>query len=182
MTARDIVLYAENEAVLRRESKPVQTPNHRTERVIADLKDTLAHRGDGVGLAAPQIGVHWQVVVVRLGADPEGEEGAGPPQVLINPEIVEARDAQRDFDGCLSFPNLYAETRRPHYLRVTSLNEEGRRVECKYDGFDAVVIHHEIDHLHGVLFIDRVESIEDMYQVCPDENGNSVRVPLGSMK
>ncbi len=180
MALRDIVLYAEDESVLRKESKPVQTLNRRIRGVIEDLKDTLLHHEEGVGLAAPQIGVHWQVVVVRLGGDPEGEREAALPQALINPQIMETGDQQRDFDGCLSFPNLYAETTRPHHLRVTSLDEEGRRVEHTYEGFDAVVVHHEIDHLQGVLFIDRVESIEDMYQVYSDEDGNLVRVPLGS--
>lgn len=178
MAVRDIVLYAENEAVLRKESKPVKALDLRIRKAIEDLKDTLRHHEEGVGLAAPQIGVHWQVVAVRPGGDPEGEKEAGPPQALINPQIVEAGDEGKDFDGCLSFPNLYAETVRPHHLRVVSLNEEGRRVEHTFDGFDAVVVHHEIDHLHGVLFIDRVESIEDMYQVYADEDGNLVRVPL----
>ncbi len=180
MAVRDIVLYAENESVLRKECKPVQALNRRIREVVEDLKDTLRHHEEGVGLAAPQIGVHWQVVVVRLGGDLEGEKEAGPPQALINPQIVEVRDAQKDFDGCLSFPNLYAETMRPHHLRVASLDEEGQRVERIYEGFDAVIVHHEIDHLQEVLFIDRVESIEDMYQVYSDEDGNLIRVPLGS--
>ena len=180
MAVRDIVLYAENESILRGESKPIRTLDRKIRRLIQDLKDTLAYHEDGIGLAAPQIGVHWQVVVVRLGGNPEDGGELGSPEALINPEIVEAGDEQRGFDGCLSFPNLYAETMRPHHLRVVSLDEEGRRLERTYDGFDAVVVHHEIDHLRGVLFIDRVESIEDMYQVYPDENGNLVRVPLGS--
>lgn len=179
MAVRDIVLYAENESVLRKESRPVQTLNRRIRKVIEDLKDTLRHHEEGVGLAAPQIGVHWQVVVVRLGGDPEGEAEAGPPQALLNPQIVEVGEKQRGFDGCLSFPNLYAETTRPHHLRVASLDEDGERAERTYEGFDAVVVHHEIDHLRGVLFIDHVESIEDMYQVYADEDGNLVRVPLG---
>ncbi|MEA3407727.1 MAG: peptide deformylase [Chloroflexota bacterium] len=179
MAIRDIVLYAENEPVLRKKSKPVETLSRRIRGVVEDLKDTLNYHTNGIGLAAPQIGVHWQVVVVRLGGDPEGDKEAGPPRALINPQIVEAGDEWKDFDGCLSFPNLYAETTRPHHLRVVSLDEKGQRVERTYDGFDAVVVHHEIDHLHGVLFIDRVESIEDMYQVYPDRNGELVRVPLG---
>jgi peptide deformylase len=182
MAVKDIVLYAEKESVLRKESRPVRTLNRRVRGIIKDLKDTLVYHENGVGLAAPQIAAHWQIVVVRLGGGPESDEEAGPPQALINPEIVGAGDEQKDFDGCLSFPNLYAETMRPHHLRVVSLDEQGRRVEHTYDGFDAVVIHHEIDHLHGVLFIDRVESIDDMYQVCPDENGNLVRVPLSKAR
>jgi peptide deformylase len=97
---------------------------------------------------------------------------------LINPEIIEARDEQRDFDGCLSFPGLFAETVRPHYLRVTGLDEQGKPLDRIFEGFDAVLVHHEIDHLEGVLFIDRVKSVDDLYTVREDEDGNLVRVPV----
>jgi peptide deformylase len=100
---------------------------------------------------------------------------------LINSEIIDAAKEQRDFDGCLSFPGLYSETVRPHYLRVTGLDETGHPFERVFEGFDAVVVHHEIDHLDGVLFIDRVESIEDLYRVRAGEDGELVRVPVSAM-
>ena len=84
----------------------------------------------------------------------------------------------RDFDGCLSFPGLYAETVRPHFLRVTGLDEWSQSFECILGRFDAVVVHHEMDHLDGMLFIDRVERDEDVYQACVDDDGHLVRVPL----
>jgi peptide deformylase len=118
------------------------------------------------------------VIVVQLGERSEAQTQPGPPLVLINPEILEAGREESDFDGCLSFPGLYAETVRPHWLRVTGLDEWGKPFNRVFDGFDAVVVHHEIDHLDGVLFIDRVTGVEDLYQVQLDEEGRRVRVPL----
>jgi peptide deformylase len=183
MAVRDIVLYLKNEAALRKESRPVRSVNRRVRRLVRDLKDTLNNHPGGIGLAAPQIDAHSRVVVVRLGGGGDGGNGdePGPPLALINPEVVEARNEERDFDGCLSFPGLYGETVRPHYLTVTGLDETGHPFERVFEGFDAVVVHHEIDHLDGVLFIDRVESIEDLYRVREGEGGELVRVPVSAM-
>jgi peptide deformylase len=181
MAVRDIVLYLENEAALREKSRPVGRVTRRVKGLARDLKDTLSDCTNGVGLAAPQIAVHSRVVVVRLGGgqDDEGNEREpDPPIALIDPQIVEAGNEQRDFDGCLSFPGLYGETVRPHHLRVTGLDEAGRPFGRLFEGFDAVIVHHEIDHLDGVLFIDRVENIEDLYRVREGENGELVRMPV----
>ena len=181
MAVRNIVLYAQNAAALRKKSRPVVGMSRSVQRLIQDLEDTLAHSSDGIGLAAPQINVHRRVVVVRLGSrDEEGRE-ADPPIALIDPQIIEASDEQRDFDGCLSFPGLYAETVRPHYLRVTGIDEQGKPFDRTFEGFDAVLVHHEIDHLDGILLIDRVQSIEDLYRVRVDERGQQVRVPALTM-
>jgi peptide deformylase len=182
MAVRDIVLYADNEAALREKSEPVRVLNRRIRKLVNDLKDTLAHQPEGIGLAAPQINVHRRVIVVRLGAGSNGQGQPGPPVALINPQIIEAGYEQRDFDGCLSFPGLYAETVRPHLVHVTGLDEWGQPFECIFGGFDAVVVHHEIDHLDGVLFIDRVERLEDLYQARVDDNGHLVRVPASVMR
>jgi peptide deformylase len=175
MAVRDIVLYAENRMILRRRSRPVRVVNQPVIRLIRDLKDTLNHHSNGVGLAAPQIGVHRRVVVVRLGGRRENEGEPGTPVALINPEIIASSDERMDFDGCLSFPGLYARTTRPHCLRVTSLDEEGNPYDRAFEDFDAVVVHHEIDHLNGVLFIDRVKDVKDLYRVRTDESGEFVR-------
>jgi len=183
MAVRDIVLYLENEAALRKKSRPVRRVTRRVKKLVRDLKDTLNDDPGGIGLAAPQIDVHSQVVVVRLGGGQDDEGNAqepDPPIALIDPQIVEAGDEKRDFDGCLSFPGLYGETVRPHYLRVTGLDEAGHPFDRVFEGFDAVVVHHETDHLDGVLFIDRVESIEDLYRVREGENGELVRVPVSA--
>ena len=183
MAVREIVRYLENEAVLRERSEPVSHVSRQVNQLVQDLKDTLNAHQNGIGLAAPQIDTHSRVVVMRLGGRQEREETEpGPPIALINPQIVEARDEKTDFDGCLSFPGLYGETVRPHYLRVKGLDERGKPFDRVFEGFDAVVVHHEIDHLDGILFIDRVESMEDLYQVQENQDGELVRVPLSAVK
>lgn len=177
MTARKILLYSQHRKALRKKSRPAERFGADIQRVIQNLKDTLLAQTDGIGLAAPQINVHQRVVVVRLGARSDGDNEAGPPIVLINPKIMEAGDERKDFDGCLSFPGLYGETTRPHHLRVTGLAENGRPFDRIYQGFDAVVVHHEIDHLDGVLFIDRIENPEDLYMVQINDQGEFVRIP-----
>ena len=177
MAVQAIVLYAQNAGPLRKKSKQAKGVNRHTQKLIQDLKDTLNAHPDGIGLAAPQINVHFRVVIVRLGAGNDEGIEPDPPTALVNPKIIEAADEQMDFDGCLSFPGLFAETMRPHHLRVTGLDEEGRAFDRIFTGFDAVVVHHEIDHLNGVLFIDHVEKFEDFFQLREDENGSFTRVP-----
>lgn len=177
MSIHKIVLFNENPAALRKKSEPVRMVNRRVKKLVKDLKETLLANSNGIGLAAPQINLHSRIVVVRLGGRSDDNE-SGPLLALINPEIVATGREERDFDGCLSLPGLFAETVRPHYLRVTGLDEWGRPFERTFAGFDAVVVHHEIDHLDGVLFIDRVERVEDLYRVREDENGQLVRVPV----
>jgi peptide deformylase len=177
MTVQPIVLYMNDPAALRQKSTPVSTMDRHVRKLILDLKETLLENGNGIGLAAPQINDHRNVVVVRLGGG-RAEREPGPPTAIVNPKILEARDLQPDFDGCLSFPGLYGETLRPHLLSVTGLDEAGKSFERTFEGFDAVVLHHEIDHLNGVLFIDRVATPEDLYTIVKCDNGKQVRVPL----
>jgi peptide deformylase len=178
MAVREILLYPAHKEALRKESAPVSTVNRQVKRLIRDLKDTLGAHSEGVGLAAPQINVHQRVVLVRLGAGGDGTCEPAAHIALVNPEIIEAGDERKDFDGCLSFPGLYADTIRPHHLRVSGLDENGEPFDRCFEGFDAVVAHHEIDHLNGVLFIDRVERLEDLYHIRKDEHGIFVRVPV----
>jgi peptide deformylase len=178
MAVRKILIYPKDKMALRKNSTPVPAFNRQTRRLIEDLKDTLLVHHNGVGLAAPQIGVHFRVVIVRLGARTEWDNEAGPPTALVNPEISEAGDERDDYDGCLSFPGLFGVTIRPHYLKVKEFKESGGLLERVFTGFDAVLVHHEIDHLNGVLFIDRIKSLDDLYRVQMDSNGKLVRVPV----
>lgn len=178
MPVRKIVLYAEDPAPLRRQSEPVRKLNKRVRELVQDLKDTLANCPDGAGLAAPQINEHARVVVVRLGLHDEDDPITITPTALINPEVLEAHDERRDFDGCLSFPGLYGTTRRPHYLKVKALDEGGQPFERVFEEFDAILVHHEIDHLDGVLFIDRIEHITDLFTVGIGPDGEPERVPV----
>jgi peptide deformylase len=178
MVVRKILLYSEDEVALRRKSKPVRKTNQRVRALIQDLKDTLTSCPDGAGLGAPQINAHERIVVVRLGLRDEEDPTDVSPTALINPEIVEARDERRDFDGCLSFPGLYGTTRRPHYLKVKALDETGQQFERVFEGFDAILVHHEIDHLDGILFIDRIKQLEDLYVIRQGADGKPERVPV----
>ena len=163
MAVKKILLYSEYPTALREKSVPVKKVDRRVQALVNDLKDTLADHPEGIGLAAPQINVHLRVVIVVLGVSTQENEAMAPPIALINPVVVEAKDEAKDYDGCLSFPGLYADTVRPHTLRVTGLDGAGEPFDRVFLGFDAVVVHHEIDHLDGVLFIDHVERFEDFY-------------------
>jgi peptide deformylase len=180
MAVREILVYPEQGPALRRKSEEVQGVDRGLRRLIRDLVDTLLDHPEGVGLAAPQVNAHRRVVVVRLGSGSESSEGAGPPIPILNPSILEAGEERRDFDGCLSFPGLYGETIRPHHLRVAGLDPEGKPFDRVFDGFDAVLVHHELDHLDGVLFIDRIERLEDLYRVQVDETGRQLRETLSA--
>jgi peptide deformylase len=178
MAEREILLYPKDKIALRAKSDPIHAFNRHTRQLIKDLKETLLSHNDGIGLVAPQIGEHLRVVTVRLGARSDWDPEVDPPIVLVNPEIVESGDESKDFDGCLSFPGLYGETIRPHYLRVIGLSKESKPVDRIFMGFDAVLVHHEIDHLDGVLFIDRVESLSNLYRVYIDDRGKPKSVPI----
>ena len=179
MAVMSIVIYTENKAALRQKSKPVKHIDGRVKRLIRDLKDTINNHPDAIGLAAPQINFHSRVVVVRLGGNRDNDAEPDPPIALINPRITEAGDEKPDFDGCLSFPGLYAETVRPHRLKAAFTDEDGNRFHKAFEGFDAVVVHHEIDHLDGKLFIDHLVSIDSLYRIQMDEQGKWACARLG---
>ena len=179
MAVRCILLYKNNPAALRRKSEAVQSMDRHARRLVRDLKETLLESDGGIGLAAPQINVHSRVVVVRLGGG-RAEREPDSPVAIVNPKILDAGDVQPDFDGCLSFPGLYGETLRPHFLHLTGLDENGNSFERTFEGFDAVVLHHEIDHLDGLLFVDRVAKPEDLYTIVETDDGETVRVPFGN--
>jgi peptide deformylase len=161
MAAHSIVLDENNEAVLRQKSEPFSDGASGTMRLVADLKDTLRHHANGIDLAAPQIGVHKRAIVVCFGAGKR--KNPDPPIGVINPVIIEAGRELPDFDGCLSLPGLSAEAVRPHFIRLQGIDEGGKTFEWALNGFDAVVVHHEVDHLNGVLFIDRVASPDKLH-------------------
>ena len=180
MSIRDILIFPEGNEGLRQTSRTVPGLTREVRELVADLKDTLLAHPEGIGLAAPQIDVHQRLVVVRLGAGAGEHEEPEPPLALINPRILEETDRRLDFDGCLSFPGLYGETVRPHYLHVTGLDEEGNTFHRVFEGFDAVLVHHELDHLDGVLFIDRARTLDDLYRFAESEDGQTTRLPLAT--
>jgi peptide deformylase len=140
-------------------SKELRAPARRISKVDASVRDLARdmlrsmYTAKGIGLAAPQVGVHRQLLVIDL----DLEEAATPPLVLINPEITAAGASFNTYEeGCLSIPGVYLDVVRPSVVEVTYRDETGRPRRIKADGLLARCIQHEMDHLNGVLFVDRV--------------------------
>lgn len=137
--------------VLRKISRPVEEINDRLLTLIEDMLDTM-YEAEGVGLAAPQVGILKRLVVIDIG------EG---PVVLINPEIIESRDSYIDVEGCLSVPGEQGYVERPLYVKVKALNEKGQEIIVEGHEFMAKAICHELDHLDGILYIDKLVDVEE---------------------
>ena len=137
---------------LRQPAKRISKVNEEVRELARDMLRSM-YAARGIGLAAPQVGVHKQLLVIDL--DPE--EAANPPLVLINPEIVATSGALDTYEeGCLSIPGVYLNVVRPSQVDVKYRDELGRPQRRKADGLMARCIQHEMDHLNGVLFVDRV--------------------------
>ena len=146
-------------------NKVLRQPARRISKVddsVRDLaKDMLRsmYSAKGIGLAAPQIGVHKQLLVI----DVDLETPTTPPLVLINPEIIGTSASVETYEeGCLSIPGVYLDVVRPSSIKISFRDEMGRPKKMNADGLIARCIQHEMDHLNGVLFVDRVTSEEDL--------------------
>ena len=136
--------------ILNKECKAVKEINERTQILIDDMLETM-YEANGVGLAAPQVGILKRIVVIDV--SPEGEE----PIILINPEIMETSGEQTGYEGCLSVPNKSGVVTRPDYVKVKALNEDMEEVIYEGEGLLARAFCHEIDHLNGHLYVEKVE-------------------------
>ena len=132
--------------VLRKISKPVAEVNKKVQELVDDMFDTM-YEADGVGLAAPQVGVLKRIVVIDVG------EG---PIALINPVKLEETGEQLHAEGCLSIPGIYGEVKRPERVVVKALDQDGKEQTIEATGMLAIAACHEMDHLDGILFEDRV--------------------------
>jgi peptide deformylase len=133
--------------VLKSQASPVDDVDGRIIRLVDDMFDTLETSGNGLALAAPQVGVQKQVVVWDFGDE---------PLAIINPEIIES-DGEWVFDeGCLSIPGLYVEMVRPKLVHVRGIDLNGNVIDFESDEIEARMFQHEIDHLNGVLMFDRM--------------------------
>ena len=139
----------EGDEILKKKSREVEKIDDKLLELIQDMLDTM-HKLNGVGLAAVQVGVLKRVVVIDL-----YEEGKDP-YILINPEIIKEKGEQTVEEGCLSFPNKYAQIVRPKELVVRALDEKGKKIEIKAKDLLAQAISHEVDHLNGEVFIDKI--------------------------
>lgn len=136
--------------ILNKVSKPVKEMNDRTKTLIQDMLDTM-YEAQGVGLAAPQVGMLRRIVVIDI------SEEANQPMILINPEIIETDGEQTGSEGCLSLPGKHGMVTRPSYAKVKALDEDMQEILLEGEGLLARAFCHEIDHLDGHLYVERVE-------------------------
>jgi peptide deformylase len=136
--------------VLRQAAAPVREITPEIKRVIADMTETMWHQV-GIGLAAPQVGLPHRILVM--------DDGKGGAQALLNPVIESRSGTVREEEGCLSLPGIFAEVERSKSITVSALDVEGKPVSFEASGLKARVVQHELDHLDGILFIDRLPPV-----------------------
>lgn len=155
---RPVLRYGER--VLQEPAAPVPAIGADTHRLIDDMIETM-HEYHGVGLAAPQVHELLRVVVARVGTDGPDQGGEPPALVIINPEIRPVgSETIDDWEGCLSIPDLRGRVPRAAEIQVRGLDRRGERMSLRAIDFAARVIQHEADHLDGILFLDRMKSLE----------------------
>ncbi len=149
MAVRDILIVPDK--MLKRVSRRVDKFDDSTLKLAEDLKDTL-YSTTGIGVAAPQIGVLKRVIYIDLRDDTE-------PVLLINPKIIAKYGKEDSIEGCLSYPGFEGVVERPKKVRVNGFNKEGKKVQYSADGLLCKAFCHEIDHLNGIIFLDKAKKI-----------------------
>ena len=143
-------ILTDGDEILRKISRPVNEIDKRTRILLDDMAETM-YKNEGVGLAAPQVGILRRIVVIDIG------EGL---LELINPEIVYTEGSKIDTEGCLSIPGRRGTVERPAKVIVQALNRKGKPIQVTGEGLMAVALCHELDHLDGILYTDKM--IEDV--------------------
>ena len=140
--------------VLRQPAKRVAKVDDKLRQTIKEMLQTM-YSADGIGLAAPQVGIHKQLIVIDIALDQPDK----PPLVLVNPKIIKSgTELCSSEEGCLSIPGVYLDVTRPEVIEVSYKNEQGKPCKLKATGLLSRAIQHEMDHLNGVMFVDRVEN------------------------
>jgi len=161
------ILTAEN-PILRRKSRRVKTFDGDLQRLADDMLETM-HAANGLGLAAPQVGVLKRLIIVEMPPSEEEPEKEGERYILVNPEIVHSEGEEVGEEGCLSIPGYVGLVKRAARVKVRAQTVKGKRVRLEGEGLLARALQHEIDHLNGILYIDRVEKPEDIRALKPEE-------------
>ena len=146
MAIRKIVMYPDE--VLEIKCRPVVKFDRKLAKLLDDMYDTMIEH-DGVGLAAPQIGIDERIAIVDI------DDELGTIE-MINPRIINTSGEQTGPEGCLSFPDLFGEVTRPNYVKIEAFDRKGKKFTLEAEEFLARAIQHEIDHLDGVLFTSKV--------------------------
>ncbi len=161
-----IWMLPDRQAFLRQRTHKVKNIGSRESQLAIDFTDTW-DTVSAYGIAAPQIGSDLRAFIWK-------SQDMTEPEVIFNPKVLRALGEVKDYDGCLSVPGFYCPTRRANTIELTGLLADGHSIRRKYEGFDARILQHEIDHLEGVLFIDRIDDIGEGYTVVqgpPDDEG-----------
>jgi len=170
--------------ILKTKARQVQLPNPALKQLVADMFETM-HAANGVGLAAPQVGIPQRLAVIYIPPEiEEYEDGTqvevAPSQeyVLINPEIIKRGENEDvDLEGCLSLPGWYGEVPRPGWITVEFSGLDGKRYRLRHvDGLLARAVQHEIDHLDGVLFTERIRDLATLKDHRKDQEQEPARV------
>lgn len=158
MPERKIVLYPD--PILKKACNPIEAFDNNTQNLLQDLVDTMVAAGHSVGVAAPQIGVSLRAVVVDVSKSKLGRENNHGRLLMVNPEILDREGQETVREGCMSVPDYTGNVLRAETVVVQFLNQDGREQVIRATGFEAIAIQHEIDHLDGLLFLDRVSSLK----------------------
>ena len=153
MAKKEIVTYPN--PILKKKSKPITVFDSELKRLVADMAETM-FEAPGSGLAAVQIGVLLQVLLMNLSEN----ENENKYLALINPEILEKQGAQSDKEGCLSVPDYFTKVKRAQKVKVQALDINGNEHEYEFEDWLARVVQHEVDHLNGILILDRISSLK----------------------
>ena len=145
-------IHTAGDPVLKEVAKPVKRIDKKTKRILKDMADTLYRSKNGIGLAAPQVGISQRLVVIDL------QDGQGLLE-LINPVITRKEGSQIVGEGCLSVPNFEGEVERAEYVECRYTDPQGKTQSVAAEGLLAICLQHEIDHLDGILFIDKAVTV-----------------------
>lgn len=151
MAVLDILVYPDQR--LRKVAKPVASVDDSIRKLVDDMLETM-YDANGIGLAATQVDVHKQVIVMDL------SENRDEPLVLINPKITQKEGEQEYDEGCLSVPEYYAPVNRAEQITIQALDKQGEIHEVTATGLQAVCIQHEMDHLKGIVFVDYLSRLK----------------------
>ena len=163
MAVRTILVYPD--PILKQVAEPVKEINENIVEIIQDLVDTMVAAGHSVGVAAPQIGILLRVVVVDVANSKLGRDDNHGLLEMVNPEIIERSGSKTMREGCMSVPDYTGNVTRAEHIVVEFTNRLGQLRVIEASGFEAVAIQHELDHLDGMLFLDRVSSLKtDLYR------------------
>lgn len=170
-------IFSRGNEILAKKCKEVKEITPRIIEMCSDMVETM-EAAEGVGLAAPQIGIMKRVFVAKPHVDSEDEELRDKVYYMINPEITHEEGIQESSEGCLSIPGYMGLVDRPEKIKIKALNLDGKCVEYEFTGFPATVMCHENDHLDGILYCDKAkdfmtaEEYEERLQLIKNENGD----------